>query len=86
MNLKEFATKAGVIVERCDPIWGGTWAYRTKDSTHCSIRGFKSESRLYKSWAKNTFGKECSYVLPQGGWRTCYKALQALLDESEDKP
>lgn len=69
MNLKEFAELSGVIVERCDPEWGGTWAYRTKDHPSSAECGYRTEKELYVAWAKETFGK------------TCYNALKKLLEK-----
>lgn len=67
MTLKDFATMAGVTVERCDKEWGGTWAYKTADNPRCTCCGHRTEAALYRAWAEDTFGK------------AAFKALAKLL-------
>ena len=45
MTLEEFAKLAGVSVFKCDPEWGGSIGYNSKDYPN---------SR--KSWLEDTFG------------------------------
>ena len=63
MTLKDFATMAGVAVERCDKEWGGTWAYKTADNPRCTYCGYRTEAALYRAWAEDTFGKEAFKAL-----------------------
>ncbi len=67
MTLKDFATMAGVTVERCDKEWGGTFAYKTADNPSCTYCGHRTEAELYRAWAEETFGK------------AAFKALSKLL-------
>jgi len=67
MTIKDFAEMSGVTVFRCGPEWGGTWAYKLKDSPNMSVNGFKTEDAVYKRWARETFGE------------TTLKALMKLL-------
>jgi hypothetical protein len=63
MTLKDFATMAGVTVERCDKEWGGTWAYKTADNPRCTFCGHRTEKALYRAWAEDTFGKAACKAL-----------------------
>jgi hypothetical protein len=56
-TLKQFAEASGVIVGRCDRVWGGTWEYTLKDHPNTHYCGYRTESALYKAWAIETFGK-----------------------------
>lgn len=71
MDLKEFATLAGVKVIRCDSSWGGTWGYTEDRYSNFSVCGYRNENAVYRGWAKSTFGDGT------------YKALQKLLNQSE---
>jgi len=56
MTLAEFAQSAGVRITRCEPEWGGTWAYQLLDHPHGTYCGYRSEQACYKAWLENTFG------------------------------
>lgn len=71
MNLKEFATKCGVTIGRCDKEWGGTYSYKEDDyvnSTHC---GCRTEKKAYEAWLDNNFGERAK------------KAILTLIKQSE---
>lgn len=56
MTLEEFAKKCGVVIVKCDQLWGGTFGWSTKDRPNCSELGFKTEKAAYKGWMQQTFG------------------------------
>lgn len=63
MTLNQFAAEAGVSFFRCEPEWGGTWAYRTADypnSTHC---GYKTRRDALRSWMVDAFGERSANAL-----------------------
>lgn len=69
MTLKEFAAKCGVTTARCDPIYGGTWAYHT--DPHSRFCGYETEEDALKAWLKDEFGSKAG------------KAVQKLLEQSQ---
>lgn len=56
MTLSEFAQAAGVRITRCDPGWGGTWAYELIDYPNCKYCGYRSAHACYRAWLSDTFG------------------------------
>ena len=71
MTLEEFAKLAGVSVFKCDPEWGGSIGYNSKDYPNSRICGFRSEAAAYKSWLEDSFGP------------TTAKAVLALLKQTK---
>lgn len=71
MNLKQFATKAGVSIVECDPSYGGRFGFRCVDAPNATWCGYKSEAAAYKGWLIGTFGEQTS------------KAVAALLKQTE---
>ena len=63
MTLAEFAQSAGVRITRCEPEWGGTWAYRMADAPYVAYCGYRSEQACYKAWLENTFGKSTAKAI-----------------------
>jgi hypothetical protein len=53
--IRELAKKAGCTVKRCDPSWGGTWAYSVLDKNY-SVCGLKTEQAAYESFMKEELG------------------------------
>jgi len=63
ISIQTFAKDAGVVVSRCDKEWGGTWQYQESSYPDSTICGFRTETELYNSWAKETFGEKAFKTL-----------------------
>ncbi|UMO77328.1 hypothetical protein SmaMPs15_000177 [Stenotrophomonas maltophilia phage vB_SmaM_Ps15] len=50
MKIVKFAEKAGVKFSRCDPEWGGTWAYKDSAESNCTFAGFKTKEEAAEFW------------------------------------
>jgi len=53
MELHEIAKLTGEEISRCEPSWGGTWAYGSKGWRIC---GFKTEEKAIQSILEDKFG------------------------------
>ncbi len=56
MTVKQFAMHAGVTTYRCEPEWGGTWAYKTADAGNVTMAGYKTELDALQNWLNDAFG------------------------------
>ena len=56
MTYQKFAKDCGCRITRCEPRWGGTYAYYQKTSPDSLTCGFKDQDSAYSSYLKNTFG------------------------------
>lgn len=74
MKIVKFAEKAGVKFSRCDPEWGGTWAYKDSAEATCTICGFKTKTEAAESWFSNlTPSIEAAHIMK--------KAIEAYKEE-----
>ena len=55
MTDQEITALMDIEIFRCDPEWGGTWAYKTVGE-NCSICGFKSKKQLINRVLRDRVG------------------------------
>lgn len=54
--METFAEENGLILIKCDPVFGGRWGYVDRDDPKLSSMGFKTRLGAYRNWYKNKFG------------------------------
>jgi hypothetical protein len=57
MTYKQIIKIMDVEIIRCDPKWGGSWGYASKDGRF-SVCGFKNEKKTVEFLTKQKFGND----------------------------
>ena len=63
MNLKQFATKGGVVISPCGPGWGGRWQYTCDADFGIATCGFKTKTEAYDHWLECRFGPKLAEAI-----------------------
>lgn len=48
MKIVKLAETCGVVFKRCDPTWGGTWAYSV--DLHTTFNGYATKEDAAENW------------------------------------
>lgn len=61
--MEQFAEDNGMILIKCDPVFGGRWGYVDRDNPKLSSMGFKTKRGAYQNWYRRKFGEENGIAL-----------------------
>ncbi len=66
IDIDEIANECGIKFIRCDPSWGGTWAFTEearKGNNQVTIAGYRTKKAALRGWFESELGDQLGQLL-----------------------